>query len=736
MSKIISGSLWIIAVVLFFVVINPASAESLCVSDPAFSVGAASYHSFDGGGQVKVRMYVINEGSQQIALENGQPTLCEFGSREHGCVAMAGAQEYLPNDYMRAVDGSPNGEIVSVDVENYYLQNVLAQEVGFEGYSEFLLEAKAVSARSYAYHLNKCEDPDSPVQFNWLDNSQAKQTFYPGKFDSMGSPQRFRDAVSNTQNIYMTYGGNQSLYYGNKQTPIRAEFFDNIGQKTNNHPDYDRAGQYPYLLGVDDPISSDPTIANYQPPGHGAGLSQDGASRWGFGTLGRFDEFDMWHVRWRDYQKILFHYYTGVELRNRSGVVISPENRWNILDVDWGIEPDAVYQFDSLDGLSLSLASDGTRETLSTTITIQNTGVTTWNCDAVSLRYSWQKALRRVSSEELSLTDCNSVAPGDSFDQQLPIILPPPAIGTIEYVLVFDLVNHLQAYGSVTYNETFSSAGWRPWYFRATINCPFLPCYFQSNNLPLYLSDLESSKGIVAGVQMLAWDNDLDVTVDAPFGTAGKLLVYDGLTGTFLGETAVSAADTTAFIPLDSAMFDGQVHELTVKFAADNATPQAVILDNRFDIVGGTAGFNTAHSDNDGRGVYEVIFFVPADGHYTIHTGKTNNVNGNLNLAILDLDAPADSNLVHPNIYIPMTEQIQAFTTDALPLEAGPHMLRFVYSAEYDGDYIWGTISEAPPPIALTVGLRTVMVAHSSVWWLLIAVSSGFGLTMYWLHPD
>ncbi len=683
--------------------------------------------------------------------------LCRYGNPNPGCQVHPSISQ---EDYVQPVE---------FDIEGEYLPNVIAQEVGSALYNETAREAVAIAARTYTHYYLQ-----SGVQIN---NSISFHAFFPTKFASIGghTPVDHNNLCGDTVGIqqnycaalasgaYLTRGTDWDVteYFPLwSEHPIFTEYaadaYLNTIQNTsitNADPAmYDDRIRHPYLQSVSDPISNDlgipPSIApNTAGYSHQRGLSQDGASRWGFGTTA-LDGFESnlsqeaWSVRWLESDKMLFHYFSGVDSRDRWGNVISPDNRWNILDVDWGtvIEPDAVYQDDSLDGLSLRAANTGPRDGGMATLTIQNTGVTVWDCNTVSLRYSWQRvdgdSLKWVSAGEAPLTNCSSVAPGESFDQQLSVTLPPPMLGEIAYVLTFDLTRSVQPVPnqpSVIYKTPFSSAGWRPWQFRAMLGCSFSLCLSHSNGLSLFLADITQNEGVAATVRMLADDNDVDVIFETPFGTAGKLVVYDAVTDAFLGETSVSATDTTASILLDSVMFDGQAHDLTVKFAPDSATPQAITLDNRFDIVGGLAGYNDDHA-SDNRGQYEVSLFVPEDGDYVVSTGKTNDVNGNLNLIILELARPADDNIIYSDLYLGLTADAPNATTTPVTLNAGWHVLRFLYSAEYrdnGGDYIWGTISEAPP-IALSVGLQIVAAAQSSMWRPVIAIFIGVTLTLYW----
>lgn len=124
-----------------------------------------------------------------------------------------------------------------------------------------------------------------------------------------------------------------------------------------------------------DPISADPAII----PGHGVGMSQRGASRWGYGNMGFRGNLASWSVQWTKPEHILFHYYTGVHLRdaNNNNTRLSPDYRWNPLAVNWG--GGATLPPNMQVGTTYNVA-----------IQLQNTGAVNWGSD-VSLSCQWKK---------------------------------------------------------------------------------------------------------------------------------------------------------------------------------------------------------------------------------------------------------------------------------------------------------------------------------------------------------
>ncbi|MER3513848.1 MAG: hypothetical protein C4310_05215, partial [Chloroflexota bacterium] len=155
---------------------------------------------------------------------------------------------------------------------------------------------------------------------------------------------------------YISYGT-----YPNDDLPAFTEFSADVWGRTV-------AGGQPYLIAVDNPISTGCDANNY---GHGRGMSQEGASRWGRGNQcswsGRGDQ--PWSVRWARPEQILVHYYTGVHIRdaNNGNTILTPNERWNPLHIHWGTpnnQPPVLYH-----GQVYNLP-----------IQIQNTGIADWTC--------------------------------------------------------------------------------------------------------------------------------------------------------------------------------------------------------------------------------------------------------------------------------------------------------------------------------------------------------------------
>jgi hypothetical protein len=223
--------------------------------------------------------------------------------------------------------------------------------------SAVAVEANAIAARSFTYRH---------IQLNsTIDNSTNKHVFVPYRFESLnpgvtpGNPSNVCASANLNSAQQKVCDGVAHRYYvsypvpPDEDTPALTQYFADIRNATI-------AGGQPYEVSVADPISSDPAIVQI---GHGKGMSQNGASRWGYGNLGYRGNLAAWSVQWTRAEQILFHYYTGVHLRdaNNNNARLSPDYRWNPLTVNWGggaAQPPNMYS--------------GT--TYNVTIRLQNTG--------------------------------------------------------------------------------------------------------------------------------------------------------------------------------------------------------------------------------------------------------------------------------------------------------------------------------------------------------------------------
>ncbi|MBK7201924.1 SpoIID/LytB domain-containing protein [Candidatus Amarolinea dominans] len=226
---------------------------------------AAPMSSFTPPTNITVRMYRLFSGGGSTGI------LCSSNDTSYGCTAFVG-------DSGHAYPYGTNNPI-TIPIETDYLLDVVPSEVSVEAFHPTAIQAQAIAARSYAYwHIN---------QGSTINNSTQFQVFVPYAFEVL-PPTTFPDnsgdpCASNNLNDdqrivcsavaprhYISYGT-----YPNDDLPAFTEYFADIPNRTLN-------GGQPYLIAVDDPISSHPDIVQ---DGHGHGMSQKGASRWARGNL-------------------------------------------------------------------------------------------------------------------------------------------------------------------------------------------------------------------------------------------------------------------------------------------------------------------------------------------------------------------------------------------------------------------------------------------------------------------
>lgn len=194
--------------------------------------------------------------------------------------------------------------------------------------------------------------------------------------------------------------------------PLFAEFFaDALNQTVSGGP--------PYLLGVQEPISTGCDADN---SGHGRGLSQEGASRWARGNrCANINTVpgDPWSVTWTRVEQILVHYYTQVHLRDASGGLLTPDNRWNPLThtVPATLVAEAVVP---------------------ATLVLQNTSTWEWTeGDGVVMGQQWTARGAPPVSQDWQVVLHDLVAPaGQALTVTLPVTAPSSAG---EYTLHLDL---------------------------------------------------------------------------------------------------------------------------------------------------------------------------------------------------------------------------------------------------------------------------------------------------------
>ncbi len=241
-------------------------------------------------------------------------------------------------------------EIEGTAVANRYLRDVIPQEMGPAAYHPTAIGAQAIAARTFAYYHIQ--------QGSSINNSTQYQAFIPRKYDTLTASQKASIDVA-VQNRYYLSRSSDDL-------PILAQYFEDIPLRT-------LYGGQPYLLAVEDPISSHPDVVQ---SGHGHGLSQKGAGRWARGNLSYNINNDLgaWSVSWPNRTQILTHYYTAIHVRDAgsSNAIQTPNRRFDVLWTQWA-RPS---------GYPTGLCSR-------VDLWLHNTGTSTWSPAEIGVGYCW-----------------------------------------------------------------------------------------------------------------------------------------------------------------------------------------------------------------------------------------------------------------------------------------------------------------------------------------------------------
>lgn len=375
---------------------------------------------YEAPAEITVFMYALNENGD--ILGSVEDSLCEPGDLRYGCTAHCNPGELPPAVCNTGLEipypYSTNP--VTISIENDYLLDVVGTEINPRVFEFELnaMRAQAVAARTFAYFFEYYDSLPT------ITNSALHQVFIPFQFDALGydefTPEPCNPDLANLsifqQKICNATAERRYISYNYEifgaDLPVLTEYSSDIPWRTETGYDGD-GNLIPYLLGVDDPVSSYPEIIQN---GHGRGLSQHGASRWAYGNLGAQGNLDAWSVRWRSRDMILAHYYTGIQVRLASDTQVrTPDYRWNPLSIDWtgaGLNDFVVMN----PGQTYNLA-----------IQVQNTGVVDWDCFggqlAYDLRYRWRKGGgTMLGSTYVSL--CGIVQGDPSAVVVLPVAAP------------------------------------------------------------------------------------------------------------------------------------------------------------------------------------------------------------------------------------------------------------------------------------------------------------------------
>lgn len=348
---------------------------------------------------------------------------------------------------------------LTVPVESWYLLNVVSQEMNPAIYSRpGALQAQAIAARSYlGWQMN-----NSTGTFT---NANAFQVFIPYRFDRLNpsaaplepgqtSPCG-QSGLNNAQRAAcQAVAPRYYLARSDVDLPAFAEFSSDVMAQTVSYVTPTPSGlDFPYLRSVPEPISNACDADN---GGHGRGMSQEGAVRWAAGNQCALPVYGYqpWSVIWTRPEQILFHYYTGVHLRdaNDNNNVLSPDYRWNPLQIQWNT-PGNRPPF---------IVSSGEPHWVE--VTAQNSGVTDWTCDSyysyiltATWRRSWGVPGVGGAQPEAVTGECNlcpTVAKGQTSSCSLNI-QPPDWVSTGGYMLGFDILQR-----SAPLSRSFREMGW------------------------------------------------------------------------------------------------------------------------------------------------------------------------------------------------------------------------------------------------------------------------------------
>jgi len=303
---------------------------------------------------IKVYVYPLTDKGETFG---NSPVLCAYPydveQGTYGC----GTMNSNPTDGVQNPD--------YIDVENYYLKDVIAAEMNVKGIPPELdaLKAQAIASRTVAswktFWSPWIVDQDGVKSIN---NSTQYQAFIPGAYSLSSSQGVIDSAIQSTQRQYLSDGPDAN---GLRHT-IDAEFgSDMVGRSLY--------GNQTYLQEIQDPIS---TACGVGDNGNLWGMSQRGAIRWAKGNVCPDGTGAAWPVKW-NHQQILVHYYTGVDIvDDATGGKVAPDDRWNLLNYN----------------LPNTTAIAGTNFTVN--VTLQNTSTTDWTTDRFCLSFY---ARRRIS---------------------------------------------------------------------------------------------------------------------------------------------------------------------------------------------------------------------------------------------------------------------------------------------------------------------------------------------------
>ena len=186
-------------------------------------------------------MYRLKENGS----EWGPNSICTLGDPNYGCSIQMDDGTLIPypppaTEYIRPYYDDGRVNPLKVDVDHYYLQNVLPREMDVVGNAPTLnaLKAQALAARSIADWKAGSwgQDPFKAIANYTIDYYQTRgfQVFVPGSYDNYynhhvpGEKERIQalvdQAIRETSGEYLFYANNQGFL------SLDAEFSNDIGR--------------------------------------------------------------------------------------------------------------------------------------------------------------------------------------------------------------------------------------------------------------------------------------------------------------------------------------------------------------------------------------------------------------------------------------------------------------------------------------------------------------------------
>lgn len=320
-----------------------------------------------------------------------------------------------------------------------YLLGVLISEVGptidFNPVDDEVLKAMAIAARTVAF--KNC----GAFEFNGhrgIDDVD-KQVYDPRNRETwLNSPtlgqaelDRYQQAIDDTTGMYLTYS----------DSVFDAQYRDKTDIWTD---DYDENGDQIYAphQGIYDPAGEFHSTPSVIKPG----LMQVNSNHWATG-----DNHGETLPHW-NYRQILAHYYTKVHLQDTNSNRLTPEYRWNPLEVAWS----------GTGVITPPVLSPG--QTYSINLSLQNSGTQRWNNgedSTMELAYYWESQSNLPLITGTQTAQLGSDA-GDEDSTMLPIGVPSGFQAGQVVTLTIDV--RPEGADPIWYFHNYEQNEGRPWY--------------------------------------------------------------------------------------------------------------------------------------------------------------------------------------------------------------------------------------------------------------------------------